>query len=234
MLAATREDIKQIISGQATLKGAQLDRLFDSAARRIATYCLPHHLKWITEIPISVTPTDSQGYVDIPDGLENISAMRQGNRRVEIVSPTEFNEDRGLYTNVTSAYVEKACIMQDRIYIVPTPMGAAAIELIGTINPSYLDDVTNISGILDSMPDYYDGAMKSAILAEHSTSDPTRFDQHEAAFERMMLRNIEASKARGEFVGPRFDEQTERDFGDMSPGGADGYRYDTNYPDGYF
>lgn len=234
MIAATREDIRQIITTQTNLKGVPLDRLFHSAARRIATYCLPHHLKWITEVPTTVASTDNQDYIEIPDGVENVSALFKDDFRIDLVNPDEFARAKILYSGVSSAHPQKGCVMQERIYIEPTPASAGDLTVIGSINPTYIDDATGISGILDSMPDYYDGAMKSAIRAEYYTNDPTRFNQHEATFERAMIRNIEAAKARGQAVVPLVDEQTQGDFGSMSPGGGGGFRYDTGWPDGYY
>lgn len=230
MIATTREDIRQIVSSQTNLKGVPLDRLFNSAARRIAAYCLPHHLKWITEVPTTISTTDSQDYVDIPNGLDNVSSLWKRYRQIRLVSASEFAEKAVVYTGVTSAHPEVACVKQRRIYLEPTPVGAGDLTAIGSINPTYLEDDDPISGVLVSMPDYYDGAMKVAILAEHYTGDPTRFNQHEAAFERAMVRNIEASKARGETVAPQMPRWMQLDMGAMSPSFVGEFILDHTYP----
>ena len=213
-----REEAKQILIDTVGIKSQQLDRLFNSAARRIAAYCLPHHLKWITEIPTTISTTDSQDYVAIPAGIDSVSSLWKQYKQIPIVSPKEFAEKAVLYTGITGAYPEVAMVKQRRIYLEPTPVGAGDLTVLGSINPTYLDDASPISGVLDSMPDYYDGAIKLAILAEHYTNDPTRFNQHEAGFERAMVRNIQASKARGEEIRPIMPRWMQLDMGAMAPG----------------
>lgn len=219
MLAETREDIRQIISGQTNLKGMQLDRFFDSAARRIATYCLPHHLKWITEIPITISTTDSQRYVAITSGISNISAIHKDHHPIKIVGPDEFSFHKAEDGSATSAHPNYALVVQERIYFTPMPSGVGDITVIASIDPTYLDDASPISGVLDSMPDFYDSAMKWAILTEHSVGDVVKAGYYDGHFERAVLRCIEASKDRGQAIGQQVPSYIERDFGAMAPGG---------------
>jgi len=230
MLDSVREDIKQTITHGSNIESQQLSRLFDSAARRIAAYCLPHHLKWITEIKTAIATTDNQDYIDISAGIDNVSSLWKDFREIRLVSASEFAEKAVLYTNTTNAYPEVACVKQRRIYLEPTPVGAGNLTVIGSINPTYLDNATGINGVLDSMPDYYDGAMKSAILAGHYINDPTRFNLHEATFERAMIRNIDASKTRGEEIAPRMPRWMQLDLGATSPCAVGQFTIDHSWP----